>query len=234
MGLRLSWRNKATYPWLRNIVAFSPASTWGESWSRSFDAAKYEPVRVTGDRYREYTETHETKLAYFIAAFTSASSFGETLAGWTFPPQRERWYRADWPCRVTSMKAAILDRWEVYNTRYRLWHWRVAHEQLIFQHFEPSTSRGGVGHEVRAESDYQRWTSHLLLVAATEDNTRPEMLYSNTRALAVLARDYHRGKPRPRLTGRTLWFEHTGHSIQSERPRHLARYIALFLSHALN
>lgn len=265
LGLRLSRRQRdseSALPFLRHIVSWSPASTWGDSWARArwcspigidclvtlsesgtyADVAKHESVRVTRDKYRAYddgvvsphgvVERGARKLEYFVDVFTNSGEFFQALLSNEFPPQGDRWYRDGWPCKKTYLKSAILDRWEIYNKTYRLWHWRVAHEQLIFMHNEPYLSRSTLGGgAIGADRSYALFSSHVLLAAGSEDNGAPDRLYDNTRQLAVAAETLHRDRPQPRLTGHTLWLENTGHSIHNERPNLLAQRIWLFLEH---
>ncbi len=253
LGLRLSWRSKDSYPYLRNIVSWSPASTWGDSWARArsnplelfedgtyFDIAKSEAKNATRNKYRDYdtsllssdgrVERGNRKLEYFVGVFTTSGTIFEAILENEFPPQGDRWYREGWACKNTYLKGAIFDRWEIYNKLYRLWHWRVAHEQLIFMHNEPSEALTSLRGSSGGRRSYERFSSHLLLAAGKEDNHVPDKLYDNTRKLAQRAYDYHLPLvASPRLTGRTLWLEDTGHSIHNERPNLLAQRIRQFL-----
>lgn len=228
MALRLSRRDFGRYPWLKQVVAWSPASTWGRSWALArlddppgelyHDFAKHEAVRVTRDRMKDApSPTGEDRLnkrrEYFDSVF-DPTLLEEVFAILSGSPSSQpgRWYSDVWPCKSDYIRGAYLDRHEIYNDAFRRWHWRVAHEQLIFMHEE----RMGDG----LSYSYDLVRSRLLLAAGAEDDNEPDELYSNTREFARLLRN---------ATGTTLWLENTGHSIHSERPGLFADAIVKFL-----
>lgn len=214
MGLRLAQRNNIEFPWLYNIVAWSPASTWGSSWGRArhvdppdgfYDFGKFESVRVSRDRSRE-EEVDETRNAHFSRVFGQYQPIE--------PEQGGRWYRADWaPWNKKLVQGAFFETEERYNELLRKWHWRVAHEQLVFMHFEANTPGG--------HPRYKNIQSRVLLGAGEKDNVRPEKLWENTRKMATNMIN---------TPGTTLWLTQTGHSIHVERPKKLANAITKFLS----
>jgi hypothetical protein len=216
MGLRLAQRNPYQFPWLNNIVSWSPASTWGSSWARArlgpgslgsgthLDWVKFEGVRRTRDRARA-PEQDQSRRDYFVTAFEG----GDDLTG-----QADRWYRGgDWqPCKESHIQGARVDRQEIYNEFFRTWHWRVAHEQLIFMHYE-APEPGGLPR-------YQSILSRVLLSAGEQDNGQTDRLYDHVRGMATRMVN---------TPGNTLWLLTTGHSIHNEHPRALAHAIQQFL-----
>jgi pimeloyl-ACP methyl ester carboxylesterase len=204
MGLRLSQRSTIEFPWLYNVVAWSPASTWGPSWGRADAGGKFESVRVTRDRFNE-EEIDETRYNHFYRAF----GYYQLFEG----DQSDRWYRDGWePCKEKHVQGARFETEERYNELLRRWHWRVAHEQLVFMHFEANTPGG--------HSRYKNIQSRVLLGAGDQDN-HFEKLWDNTREMATMMIN---------TPGTTLWLNQTGHSIHTERPRALAHAITTFLS----
>ena len=221
MALRLSRRDFGRFPWLAQAVAWSPASTWGRSWAHESlvsDLPKHESVRVTRDRMSEapagsVTQRLDKRREYFDQVF-HPGAVERVFGALTGSPasQPDRWYSPEWPCRDAYQRGAYLDRHEIYNDPFRRWHWRVAHEQLIFMHEEPVRPGGPSGpSQIR---------SRLLLAAGSHDDHVPDRLYSNTRRLAGMLEN---------ATGTTLWLERTGHSIHNERPDLFSRAIIDFL-----
>jgi hypothetical protein len=160
-----------------------------------------EGVRITRDRYNE-GEGANTRIDYFQQVFRGFGPFRIQSA------QAPRWYRDGWPCKNAYMLGAVRDRQEVYNTNFRRWHWRVAHEQLLFSHQE----------NVAALS------TPTLLLAGQDDNAYPEHIYDWTRNLA--------GRMGT-TQGDTGFLATTGHSIHNERPRLLARRVLDFATQHL-
>jgi pimeloyl-ACP methyl ester carboxylesterase len=207
MGLRLAQRSTTRFPWLNTIAAWSPASTWGASWARArllpmgdgtyMDVGKHEAVRVSRDRTNE-RESDESRYNYFYQVF----GHYQVLEG----DQSDRWYRKCWePCKTQYRQGARFDREEIYSAIYRQWHWRVAHEQLVFMHWEANEPSG--------HARFKNIQSRLLLGAGDQDNTPPDKLWDNTRELAINMIN---------TQGSTTWMCATGHSIHNERPAMLA------------
>jgi hypothetical protein len=210
MALRLGYREESA-TWARNRISWSPASAWGASWGgasinpfeytndpyRYYDHVKHEGVRITRDRTVE-PETPARRAEYFRRVFEGV--FPE-------PPQADRWYRDGWPCKQDTITSAIRDRVEVYGDRFRRWHWRVAHEQLIYSHFEP-LARDGAPH-------FTDMQGRLMLLVGTHDNHFPE--YIHDRVIGDMAGGLGH------LSGKAAGVADTGHSIQAERPGFLAR-----------
>jgi pimeloyl-ACP methyl ester carboxylesterase len=230
MSLRLSRRDFERYPWLKQAVAWSPASTWGRSWALAeladinqdddpyYDFAKHESVRATRDRMKDSpSPSGEDQLnkrrEYFDNVF-DAQLMEEIYAAFAGSPetQPERWYSDVWDCKADYIRGAYLDRHEIYNDAFRRWHWRVAHEQLIFMHEERISISGPFS--------YDLIHSRLLLASGAHDNYAPDRLYPNTQNLA---------KRLQHASGTTLWLENTGHSIHAERPDYFANEIIDFL-----
>jgi len=199
MGLRLGRRNE---PWLKNIIAWSPASVWNSLANATLDPFKALILKIPHERINE-DERVELRHDYFAQVFDGYE--GE-------PAQAPYWYRDGWPCKQTYIEMARRDRQEIYNASFRRWHWRVAYEQLIFSHLDPDTPGG--------PPRYKSIHSNMLLSAGSADNDPFLGLYGPTQDIA------HQMTNTP---GRTLFLLNTGHSIHNERPRLLADAIVNFL-----
>ena len=152
-------------------------------------------------------ETSDTRDSFFAANFDDPELAGVIQA------QPYYWYRNDWePCKERHIKGAKIERREIYNSKFRQWHWRVALEQLLFSHIENDTSNGA--------PRYSLINKPLLLGASALDDDKP-YIYSYTQNLANLATN---------ATGSTFFLEHTGHSIHNERPKVLSHQVVSFLS----
>ncbi len=195
LGGNLSLRLEARRPaWLQKVVAWSPASVW-DTWAGTLFVTG-EGVRITRDRYNE-AEGGSSRIDYFQQVFRGYGPLRIQSA------QAPRWYRDGWPCKNSYILGAVRDRQEIYSPTFRQWHWRIAHEQLIFSHQD---APGALA-------------TPTLLLAGADDNAFPEHLYDNTRRLA------------DRMTatrGDTLFLATTGHSIHNERPRLLANKVLDF------
>lgn len=205
--LRLGERADAgSRPYLRRLVSWSPASVWESTYAG--DPARRQSHRRTNDRMRA-PETHERRAEYFFQSFTETTNITVIRV---LEPQPYYWYRNDWePCKSYSIAETRREREELYSDYFRRWHWRYAHEQLIFSHQYPAAGPAPI----------DRFTGDLLLLAGDQDNHAGTHIYSRARELAERLR---------RVNGRALFVRSTGHSIQSERPVFLANEIAQFLN----
>jgi pimeloyl-ACP methyl ester carboxylesterase len=126
-------------------------------------------------------------------------------------PQAEEWYRDGWSCKAARIFAARVDRHETYDARFRLWHWRLAAEQLVFSHQLTSAVTG--------EPLYLENTTRTLLACGYDDTGG--VLCSHARAVA---------DKMTRTPGKAVFLHDTGHSIASEHPAWLAGAIVDFLA----
>ena len=204
LGLRLG-RRKAMPSWLRNVVAWSPASVWKAK-------VKHNPARegsrVARDRYlHEATELDSSRRDYFHLVYEKREGF--------LKPQPEYWYGKSFPHADAYKQLSRVARREIYNPFYRQWHWRVACEQLIYSHVE---------NEVYGDSStparYTLNTVRTLLAAGEEDDASFVGIYGATAELGELM---------TATPGRLLLLRNTGHSIHAERPRYFASEIVSFL-----
>jgi len=205
MGLRLGRRGE---PWLKNIVAWSPASVWN-SFAHPWDAIKQEALRIARDRMNE-EEQLGRRNEYFYEAFEESHDF---LGFGRVPPQPQMWYSDTWPCKQGYIRGARLERQEIYNPSFRRWHWRVAREQLLYSHLDPDPARG--------LPRYMLNLKNTMLAAGSLDDYPFSRIYEATESIAKLME-----KNTP---GRALFFGDTGHSIHDERPQALALAIEDFL-----
>lgn len=115
--------------------------------------------------------------------------------------------------------------YEIYNANFRRWHWRVAHEQLIFSHWDSDNPDPRIDPDPRLShaagpARYSTIKSRILLAAGTEDDLDPEHIYRHTKALA---------SSMTMVNGSTLFIEDTGHSMAVERPLFFSGRILDFL-----
>jgi len=193
-------------PWVRRVVAWSPASI-DFSWSRARvagagddefnDLVKHEAVRLTRDE-SEHPEAHDSRRDYFVGGLTSVSE------------QAGYWYRDGWACKEAMIHEGLLQLGEIYDPRFRRWHYRVAYEQLVFSHLEV---------EDDGRRRFERISAPLLLLAGEEDDSVPMSTWSFAHRLAA-----HLTGP-----GRSVFLEGTGHAMHSERPRMVGALIWAFL-----
>lgn len=196
LSLRMARRNPLREPFAANVVPWSAASVWDSA------AGSDREVGATKARDRAWVDEDEAQRAdYFYEVF----EFSARLL--FVRPQPEYWYRDDgWePCKTAHIRGARADRQEIYNGRYRRWHWRVAMDQLYFSH-RPLSRRLPI-------------LGRALLTAATGDNYEWSNIHDATRELAVELLN---------APGRLLSIDRTGHSIHVERPEYFAREIAAF------
>ena len=198
-------------PWLRRVVSWSPASIW-TGLADGADIFKQLAVATAWNRAggdpAEAEEQPETREAFFDNAFGGAISIGPIVI---VPSQPDHWYSKDWPCFESSKKGARLDRQEIYNRDFRLWHWRLGGEQLIYSHQKPP------------HLDEPRYLSNripMLLSAGENDDFNFTNLFSAARATA---------REMVNTPGRAVFFRATGHSIHAERPYAFARVITRFV-----
>jgi pimeloyl-ACP methyl ester carboxylesterase len=193
-------------PWVRRVVAWSPASI-DFSWSRARvagagddefnDLVKHEAVRLTRDESEE-AEARDSRRDYFVGGLTSVSE------------QADYWYRDDWACKDAMIHEGHLQLGEIYDARFRRWHYRLAYEQLVFSHLEVRDD---------GRRRFERITAPLLLLAGEEDDSMPMSTWSFAHRLAA-----HLTGP-----GRSVFLEDTGHAMHSERPRLVGAVIWAFL-----
>jgi pimeloyl-ACP methyl ester carboxylesterase len=231
MGLRLARRDPARHPWLHSVVSWSPASTW-LSWARAqiipipekgrfYDVVKHEGVgRTRGASVEDEVETpfNKSSLNKFFYEEFAGQKIGRIA-------QSDHWYSKDWPCREAAKESSHRGIYEIYNKAFRHWHWRVAHEQLIYSHWDSDTTDPHIDPDPRNDSAagparYTQIKSRMLLATALDDDEMPEKIFSNTQVLA---------NAMTMVEGTTLFVEHTGHSIPTERPVFFASQILDFL-----
>ena len=233
MGLRLARRDLATHPWLHSVVSWSPASTW-LSWARAtigipghgrfYDLVKHEGVGNTwGASIEDEVETpfNKSSLNKFFYQQVGTIKTGRIA-------QSDHWYSKNWPCREAAKESSHRAIYEIYNERFRRWHWRVAHEQLIYSHWDSDTTDSSIDPDPRNDANagparYTQITSRMLLAMAHDDDEMPEKIFSNTQVLADAM---------TMVDGTTLFVKDTGHSIPTERPIFFAGQILDFLYRA--
>ena len=205
LGLRLG-RRQPRPSWLRNIVAWSPASVW---WAKAKHDPGREGSRVARDRFlHEQKEEPSYRNDYFFRVY---SQFDPILG---VDPQPEYWYGESFAMARDYIEYSRTARQEIYNPFYRLWHWRLACEQLIYSHV------GVWPGDNSTPAPYTLNTVRTLLAAGEEDDRRWVKIYNGTAKL---------GEAMTGTPGRLLLLRNTGHSIHTERPQYFASQIATFL-----
>jgi Lamin Tail Domain len=139
--------------------------------------------------------------------------------------QSDHWYSPSWACRDAARTGSHRSVYEIYNRIFRQWHWRVAHEQLIFSHWDSDNTSLSVDPDPRnnpsaGKARYAQIKSRMLLATGLDDDLKPERLYRETRALAHAM---------TMVRGSTLFLKNTGHAIPTERPVFFAGRILDFL-----
>lgn len=205
LGLRLG-RRRPRPPWLRNVVAWSPASVWKAK-------VKHDPgregTRVTRDNFtREPVDVPQSRVDYFYRVYDRRDGI--------IKPQPSYWYGKSFAQADAYITLSRWARREIYNQSYRLWHWRVACEQLIYSHVE-NVVYGDATTPVR----YTLNTVRTLLASGEEDDAAFVGIYGATAEL---------GEAMTGTPGRLLLVRETGHSIHAERPVFFAGQIASFLA----
>jgi len=215
LGGNLTFRlgRRHDLPWLKNVVTWSPASIW-DSLADGMDIFKQIGVatawkRAGGDA-DNLRESNRRRHEFFDQAFGGAINIGLINL---VPAQPDQWWRTNWACFKSSRQLAKIDRYEIYNRKFRLWHWRLAAEQLIFSQQTPPDRRTPL---------YMDNHIRMLLACGTRDDFNFTNICSSTRKTAELM---------TQTPGRAIIIKDTGHSIHNERPRYFAGEIIKFLSH---
>jgi hypothetical protein len=215
-------RPRADAPWIQEVVSWSTASIWPSlADSGANHAGLATPWYFAGGSPDYLPETPGARRTMFYGGFdwqSKAGGFlpvgGSGLLGLAGGgrPQAELWYRDGWECKPSHLRFARIDRYETYDRNFRLWHWRMGMEQLMFsqQISKPGTNP--------PEPLYLSNTKPMLLLCGMDDLGGD--LCAHTRDVA----------PKMVLTpGRALFLETTGHSIHNERPHFLALEITAFV-----
>jgi len=194
-------------PWVRRAVAWSPVSI-DYSWTRAklvgggdggfMDVIKHEAVRRT---HHESTEAEDrgARARYFVDGVMSVRK------------QSNYWYRDGWACGENLVSAGLHQLGEVYDSRLRRFHYRLAYEQLVFSHLETSAESGDLR--------FRSLSVPLLLIAGDQDNAVPMQTHFFVERLA----------PYLETPGETLFFTQTGHALHAERPHMLATAVVGFV-----
>ena len=218
LGLRLAGRDmeRYAYPWMKNVVSWSPASVW-PSFAASCENRTSAERCGLGDIFSDNgqrriglrttldmigDEYHEGKRGNFYS--------GDPLQKGSQFSRAGKWFRDAWPCKDAAIKHGKWSTGEYFSEDYLPWHWRIAHEQLVFSHWDPPQALMG---------RYETYPK-LLMIAPEDDDDKPEYLYTGAVRL---------GEWRNANYGWTLDVATTGHSIHAERPVFLARQIVDFM-----
>jgi pimeloyl-ACP methyl ester carboxylesterase len=203
ISMRLGRRTDKT--WLRNVIPWSPAAIW-PSFADGSDPGKHLGVAMpflwAGGDPRILEERPDERRQFFY------KYYDWTMGLLKRKPQPAEWYRDGWACKEGHVVGSRLDRHETYDRNFRLWHWRLAAEQLAVSH------QGVEG----KDPPYLRNRKPTLLMCGYDDTGGDLCLH--TRAVSTKMVN---------TPGRALFLRKTGHSIHNERPCWLAQHIVDFL-----
>jgi pimeloyl-ACP methyl ester carboxylesterase len=157
-------------------------------------------------------------LSGIVGPIAFGSGALEGVANITAVKQSDTWLRAE--CRESydpwiATRNFTQQLEERYSPARRRTHWRVAYEQLLFSHQdEVAASRG--------RKCYELSSIPTLLVAGGDDTVDTFTGFDIVGGVRRIA---------PMMTnpGKAIVIEHTGHSIDHERPKWFAREILRFL-----
>jgi pimeloyl-ACP methyl ester carboxylesterase len=206
IALRLGRRTDL--PWLPAVIAWSPASIW-DPLADGADIVKHQAplscwLNAGGDP-SNLGENAGFRPHFFEKAFDDAIPFD--------PAQPLMWYRKDWPCINSEIVADRLDRQEIYDGNFRLWHWRLAAEQLIYSHQANDPNTG--------KPLYLQNLKPMLLGAGKDDDFHFADICSATE---------HVAEQMVNTPGKALFLQNTGHSIHNERPNYWAEQWTQFIA----
>jgi pimeloyl-ACP methyl ester carboxylesterase len=212
MAFRLG-RPRPDAPWIKTVVPWSPAAIWpsiADSPVKHVGLAV--PWYLAGGAPDFLQETPGSRRSFFYGGFDWESKVAYVIPAGGGKPQSEFWYSNNWPCKQTHLKLARIERYETYDHYFRLWHWRLGMEQLLFSQQIPIPGTSP------QQPLYLRNTKRMLLMCGIEDTGA--QLCEETRNVA----------PHMEMTpGRALFLTATGHSIHNERPNFLAQQIVDFV-----
>jgi hypothetical protein len=205
MSMRLGRRADLT--WIPRVVPWSPAAIW-PSFARGNNPLDHIAVAVpwlwAGGDTRVVPESDVMRRLFFYYGFDWRMGVVRRR------PQAEEWFRDGWSCKAAAMFAGRLDRQETYDPKFRLWHWRLAAEQLVFsqQVVAPETN----------QPLYMQNTRPMLLICGYEDTGGGLCAHTRDVAWKMTA-----------TPGKAFFLHDTGHSVHSERSNWLARNLVDFL-----
>jgi hypothetical protein len=209
MSLRLGRRTDL--PWLKAVVPWSPASIWN-SLADGADLFKHAGVRKGWERAggdpSNFNEQDGDRKEFFQEAFDATIDIAIVNI---VPAQAHMWYRGDWPCLPSAVVADRIQRQEIYNSTFRVWHWRLGTEQLIYSHQTKDTSGAPL---------YMHNVKSMLLGCGKEDKFNYSDICPTTQEVSSKMTN---------TPGEAQFLEHTGHSIHNERPAYWTEQIVRFL-----
>ncbi len=187
MCIRLSMLDNLVYPWLKKIICWSPASLWS-----SFENHVSGNIAIQFcDSEAIKPETQQSRNEYFNNVYKKEIPF-------LVKPQPKYWFSDRFKYKNKLIQQSMYDRYEVYSSDFRSWHWLVAKEQLIYSHLDYKS--------------YDRIKSNLTILTGTDDNGGE--LYNSVIQFSKYMK-----------SGRVISLRDVGHSIHTERPHFLSKFI---------
>ena len=206
LSLRLG--EHGALPWLKHIVAWSPASVWTtfNHHTEKGPGLTYAHDRMDG--LEDNNPPNPSRLQFFYDSFVAAVSPG-------LPAQPQTWFRDNplWGvnCKAEHISAAREDRREIYNQCFRRRHWRVGLEQLLFSHWDGPNG----------PPRFASITVPTFLAAGDQDDFLWAGIFSASKSMAQLM---------VTTPGKGVFFHDTGHSIDAERPQLFTEQMLDFLN----
>ncbi len=208
LGGNMSFRlgRRPSTPWVRNVIVWSPASIW-TSLAAGADLIKHQGPRGgwESSNDRDANDLDDRTAARSDRRRNFFATWDQPIVPLIVPmAQSDTWTSMFYPCHDSAIAGARLDRHETYDARFRLWHWRLGTEQLIYSH----------------QGQYLRNDKPMLLACGTEDNVPFNSICDATQSTA------------PNMIntpGRAFFLTRTGHSVDHERGDFFADRIVEFL-----
>lgn len=205
MTFRLGRRSNLPWP---KFVVWSPASIWS-SMGEGGDILKHiGPRKAFESADKAANQPDDGDRAKFFGGWD------EPILPFLIPmAQSDTWTSDFYPCKLSSVAGARLDRQETYDRWFLAWRWRLGAEQLLYSHqnTDPATHL----------PLYMLNTKPMLLGCGTEDHVAFNDICPSTQRTAPLMLA---------TPGKALFLDKTGHSLDNERRDFWAREIIKFLN----
>jgi pimeloyl-ACP methyl ester carboxylesterase len=224
LGGNLTFRlaRRTDLPWLKSVVTWSPGSIWksfadGDEahqlalFTQWLNAGAFNPqIKGLPGTSDKKVELPGSRSAFFSEAFD------KPILPVVVPAQPSTWYDNSWPCKSSSITADRIDRQETYHWYFRLWHERLAYEQILFSQQQSADAPKTDGLPL-----FQLDVKPMLLACGVDDAVPFADICPATQTVAKLM---------SKTPGDVLFLNNTGHSIHNEHPAGFAAKLASFLN----
>lgn len=209
LGGNMTFRlgRRANLPWPKFIV-WSPASIWS-SMGEGGDILKHiGPRKAFESADQAANQPTDTDRAMFFGGWD------KPILPFVIPmAQSDSWTSDYYPCKLSSVAGARLDRQETYDKWFLAWHWRLGGEQLLYSHQNKD--------QATQLPLYMLNKKPMLLGCGTEDHVAFNDICPATERTAPLMLA---------TPGKAIFMDKTGHSLDNERRDFWAREILKFLN----